>query len=87
MSAVVQIGQIAVFLQEPSANTGQLVCGKIHCDMSHAAAFRFSTELTKIRTALSAARAVLTDRASSTAPTSAAEMHLARLLVELEIFS
>lgn len=87
MSAV-KVGQISVYLQEPPENTGQVFCGHVKCDMSYAAAYRFSTELTKIREALSAARAVLTDRASASAgPTSAAEMHLASLLIELEIFS
>ena len=85
MSAV-KVGQISVYLQEPPENTGQVCCGHVKCDMSYAAAYRFSTELTKIREALSAARAVLTDRASAGA-TSAAEMHLASLLIELEVFS
>ena len=85
MSAV-KIGQISVYLQEPPANTGQVFCGHVKCEMSYAAAYRFSTELTKIRTALSAARAVLTDRASA-GPASAADMHLLSLLTELEVFS
>lgn len=82
----VKIGQISVTLRDPPANTGQVSCGHVVCDVGYAAAYRFYAELTKIREALVAARAVLTARGSAGA-TSPDEMHLALLLVELEIFS
>lgn len=80
----VKIGQISVLLREPPDNTGQVVCGHVVCDIGYASAYRFFTELHKIREALVAAHAVLTDRAN-TGTTSAAEMHLASLLVDLEV--
>ena len=80
-----KIGQISVTLRVPPANTGQVSCGHVVCDVGYAAAYRFYAELTKIREALVAARAVLTERASGA--TSPDEMHLALLLVELEIFA
>jgi glucokinase len=82
----VKIGQISVALHEPPANMGQVSCGHVVCDVGYAAAYRFYTELTKIREALATARAVLTARGSA-GETSPAEMHLARLLVELEVHS
>jgi len=82
----IKIGQISVTLREPPANTAQVVCGHVACDVGYAAGYRFFSELTKIREALVTARAVLTARANA-GETSSDEMHLARLLVELEIFS
>lgn len=80
----VKIGQLSVSLRESPANTGQVVCGHVVCDVGYAAAYRFYTELTKVREALDTAHAVLTQSANSGA-TSATEMRLARLLVELEV--
>ena len=82
----VKVGQIFVTLRDPPVHTGQVSCGHVVCDVGYSAAYRFYSELTKIREALSAARAVLTSRQAEGA-TTAAEMHLARLLVELEITS
>lgn len=80
----VKVGQICVALRDPPANnTGQLACGHDVCDVSYATAYRFFVELTKIRDALVTARAVLTERASGIA--TPAEVHLANVLVDLEI--
>jgi hypothetical protein len=84
VSDVVKVGQITVLLREPPDNTGQVVCGHVVCDVGYASAYRFYTELHKIREALVAAYAVLTARGSE-GKTSSAEMHLARLLIELEV--
>ena len=80
----VKIGQLSVLLREPPDNTGQVVCGHVVCDIGYASAYRFFTELHKIREALVAARAVLTERGSE-GKTTSAEMHLASLLVDLEV--
>jgi hypothetical protein len=45
----VKIGQLSASLREPPANTGQVVCGDVVCDVGCAAAYRFYSELTKIR--------------------------------------
>ena len=81
----IKIRQISVTLHEPPANTGQLCCGHVVCDVGYAAGYRFFTELTKIRETLVAAQAVLTERASGA--TTPAEARLASLLVDLEVFS
>jgi hypothetical protein len=80
----IKIGDISVTLREPPANTARVACGHVGLDVSYAAGYRFFTELAKIREALVAAHAVLTARQLAGA-TSAAEMHLANLLVDLEI--
>ncbi len=80
----IKIGQISVLLREPPDNTGQIVCGPVVCDVGYASAYRFFIELHKIRETLVAAHAVLTERGGES-KTTAAEMHLARLLVDLEI--
>ena len=82
----IKIGQISVTLREPPANTAQVTCGHVVLDVGYAAGYRLFTELTKIREALVTARAVLTARGSA-GETSPAEMHLAKLLVDLEVFS
>jgi hypothetical protein len=82
MSAV-KVGQIVVALREPPANTGQLSCGHVVLDVGYAGAYRFASELTKIREALLAAHAVLTER--TIGKTTPAEARLASLLVDLEI--
>ena len=84
MSAV-KIGQISITLHEPPANTAQIACGHVVCDVGYAAGYRFYTELTKIREALVAARAVLTEHESGV--TTPAEARLASLLVDLEIYA
>ena len=82
----IKIGQIAVTLHEPPANTAQVACGHVVVDVGYAAGYRFYTELKKIREALLDSHAVLTAR-SNAGLTSAVEMHLARLLIELEVSS
>ena len=84
MSSNVKIGQLFVLLRDPPDNKGQLVCGHVVCDIGYPSAYRFFTELHKIREALVAARAVLTERGSE-GKTTSAEMHLASLLVDLEV--
>ena len=79
----VKIGQLSVTLHEPPANTAQIACGHVICDVGYAAGYRFFIELTKIREALVTAHAVLTERASGS--TTPAEAHLASLLVDLEV--
>lgn len=84
MSDNIRIGQMSVLLREPPDNTGQVVCGHVVCDIGYASAYRFFTELHKIHEALVAAHAVLTERGSE-GKTTSAEMHLASLLVDLEV--
>lgn len=81
---VVKVGQIAVYLREPPENTGQVCCGHVVGDVGYSSAYRFFIELHKIRETLVAAHAVLTERGRE-GKTTAAEMHLASLLVDLEI--
>ena len=82
----IKIGQISVTLHEPPANTAQIACGHAVLDVGYAAGYRFYIELKKIREALGAAHAVLTARTNA-GETSSVEVHLARLLVELEVHS
>lgn len=83
--SVVKIGQISVTLREPPANTAQVACGHVVLDVGYAAGYRFFCELTKICEALAAAHQVLIDRDESGAATTSAEVHLARMLIELDI--
>ena len=82
----IKTGQISVTLHEPPANTARIACGHVGLDVSYAAGYRFFVELKKIRGALGAAHAVLTARTNA-GETSSVEVHLARLLVELEVHS
>jgi len=54
-------------------------------DVGAAAGRRFFDELTRIRAALLAADAVLRDDQAPSGPVTRSEVHLARLLVDLEI--
>jgi hypothetical protein len=84
--SAVRVGNIAVTISEPSAPpTAQIACGRVVCDIGHAAGKRFYDELAKIREALVAAHAVLLARANSGVATTSAEAHLASKLVELEV--
>lgn len=82
----VKIGQISVTLHKPPANTAKIACGHVALDVGYAAGYSFITELAKIREALVTARAVLTARGLAGA-TSSDELHLTRLLVDLEVYS
>ena len=86
MSDKIKIGQISVTLREPPTNTAQVACGHVALDVGYAAGYRFFIELKKIREALLDSHAVLTARTNA-GQTSAVEIHLARLLVELEVTS
>lgn len=83
----VKVGQIAVHLGDPPTNKGQITCGRhVAIDVGYAGAYRVYSELKMIREALGAAHAVLTARTNA-GQTSAVEVTLARLLVDLEITS
>lgn len=80
----VKIGQIVVSL-DPSANTTRIACGPVSCDIGSAAGQRFFDELTKIREALTTVQKVLFHSARTGGATSSDEMHLLKLLVDLEL--
>jgi hypothetical protein len=83
VSDVVKVGQIAARLDDPPDSKASVECGHVVVDVGYAAGYRFFTELTKIRAALAAAHAVITERRSGAA--TPAEVHLASLLVDLEV--
>jgi hypothetical protein len=80
----IKIGQISVTLHEPPVSKAQIACGHVVLDVGYAAGYRFFIELKKIHEALLDAHAVLTARTNA-GQTSPVEMHLARMLVELEV--
>ena len=80
----VKVGQIVVTV-DSAANTTRLACGSIGCDIGSAAGLRFFDELTKIREALTTAHKVLVRSALKGGDTSPDEMHLVKLLVDLEV--
>ena len=80
----VKIGQISVTV-DSTANTTRLACGSVGCDIGSAAGQRFFDELTKIREALRTAQKVLVGSALKGGDTSPDEMHLLKLLVDLEL--
>jgi hypothetical protein len=80
----VSVGQIAVTLREPPHEC-RISCGPVAREFGAAAAKRFYDELTKIREALVAAQKVLVDRTHSGHAATPAEVHLARMLCELEV--
>ena len=84
----VTIGKIVVTQRELPARS-LIACGPAICDVGPSIGKRFFDELTKIREALHAASMVLVDREfeERTRPATPAEVHLARMLVELEIYS
>jgi hypothetical protein len=84
MAVTVTVGQIGVTLREPPA-PALISCGPVICDVGPAAGKRFFNELTKIHEALVAAHVVLVERTRIGHATTPAEVHLARMLVELEI--
>ena len=80
----VKIGQIVVTV-DATANTARLACGAVGCDIGSAAGQRFFDELTKIREALTTAQKVLVRSALKGGDTTSDEMHLLKLLVDLEM--
>ena len=81
----VKVGQLVVTV-DSAANTTRLACGSVGCDIGSAAGQRFFDELTKIREALTTAHKVLVLSARKGGDnTSPDEMHLVKLLVDLEV--
>ena len=80
----IKIGQIVITV-DPTANAARIACGKARCDIGSAAGQRFFDELAKIREALVTAHKVLVCSALKGGDTSPDEMHLAKLLVDLEV--
>jgi hypothetical protein len=82
----VVVGQISVTLRKPPA-LALLRCGHRHAAQTAgpAAGQRFFDELTKIREALLAACEVLAQPGDVHRPASPEEIHLARMLIELEV--
>jgi hypothetical protein len=78
----VKVGQIVVTV-DPVTNTARLACGAVGCAIGSAAGQRFFDELSKIREALTTAHKVLVRSAGGA--TSPDEMHLVKLLVDLEV--
>ena len=80
----VKIGQIVIAL-DSAANAARIACGTVSCDIGTAAGQRFFDELAKIREALTIAQKVLFHSAQKGGTTSSDEMHLLKLLVDLEL--
>ena len=80
----VKIGQIIVTV-DPAANEARIACGAVGCDIGSAAGQRFFDELAKIREALTTAQKVLVRSALKGGDTTSDEMHLLKLLVDLEV--
>jgi len=80
----VVVGKIAVTRRDLPARS-LIACGPAICDVGPSVGQRFFDELTKIREALLTAYAVLVDREWLDHPSTPSEVHLARLLVELEV--
>ena len=83
-NVTVAVGQISVTLREEPARA-MISCGPAVCYVGPAAGKHFFDELTKIREALLAADAVQRDDQAPSGPVTKSEVHLARLLVELDI--
>ena len=80
----VKVGQIAITV-DPAANTTRIACGPVGTDIGSAAGQRFFDELTKIREALTTAHKVLVRSALKGGDASPDEMHLVKLLIDLEM--
>ena len=80
----ITIGKITVTLRDLPARS-LIACGPAVCDVGPSVGQRFFDELTKIREALLAAHGVVVSREWHDRMTTADEMHLARMLHELEI--
>jgi hypothetical protein len=86
-AATVTVGLISVEIFEGKVNAILTIgCARpIVIDVSAAAAQRMFDELTRIRTALLAANAVLHDDTAPPGPVTRSEVHLANLLLDLGI--
>lgn len=80
----ITVGKIMVTIRELPARS-LISCGPAVCDVGPSVGQRFFDELTRIREVLLAAHAVIVSREWHDRPTTPDEMHLARMLVEMEI--
>jgi hypothetical protein len=80
----ITVGKIVVTIRDLPARS-LISCGPAVCDVGPSVGQRFFDELTKIREALLAAHAVIVSREWHDRPTTPDEVHLARMLVEMEI--
>jgi hypothetical protein len=89
VSTTVTVGLLSVEIFDGKVNAVVTIGGRqpISIDVGAAAGRRIFDELTKIREALLAADAVLHDDQAPSGPVTRSEVHLARLLVDLEIAS
>lgn len=80
----ITVGKITVTIRELPARS-LISCGPAVCDVGPSVGQRFFDELTRIREVLLAAHTVIVSREWHDRPTTPDEMHLARMLVEMEI--
>lgn len=80
----IAIGKITITLREQPA-LSSIACGAFACDVGRSFAQRLYDELVQIRETLRAAHAVIVDRERLDLAASAAEIHLAHLLVKLDV--
>ncbi len=85
MSRIVTVGLLSVEILDAHALVSVRGPRSVAIDVSATVGQRIFDELTKIREALLAADAVLRDDEAPLGPVTRSEVHLARLLVDLDI--